>query len=62
MRDIIDMTAEDKSFQAAKWLSDRGWTKREPGRPTKSEALKETRMQERIKSEFSGDVIRMKGV
>ena len=59
IRDIIDSSADDKSFQASKWLADRGWDKRGAGRPGKQEAIHEERMQERIADEFKGDVVRM---
>lgn len=59
IRDIIDLTAEDKSFQAAKWLSDRGWEKRGAGRPSKADKREEEAMQDRIADEFKGDVVRM---
>ena len=59
IRDIMDMTAEEKSFQAAKWLSDRGWEKRAPGRPSKLDKQRDDKMQERLDNEFSADIIRM---
>ena len=59
VRDIIQMSAEDKGFQAAKWLADKGWDKRTAGRPSKNEKLKEDRMKARMDDEFKGDVARM---
>lgn len=59
VKDLIDLGVEDKSFQAIKWLADRGWEKRGAGRPSKQDKLKETRMQGKIEDEFRGDVIRM---
>ncbi|MDB4302068.1 hypothetical protein N9924_00730 [bacterium] len=60
VRDIMDQCAnEGGSFQAAKWLADRGWDKRAAGRPSKSEQDKESRIQERIDDEFKDDVVRM---
>lgn len=58
---IIDCASEDKGFQAAKWLADRGWEKRGAGRPSKEEALREQRIAERIEDEFAGDVVRLLG-
>jgi hypothetical protein len=58
---IIDMSSDDKGFQAAKWVADKGWAKRGAGRPSKEEKLREERVQERIEDEFSGDVVRMLG-
>jgi hypothetical protein len=59
VRSIIDSTAQDGNFQSAKWLADRGWNKREPGRPSKSEKVKEEKIQKRIDDEFSADVVRL---
>lgn len=59
IRGIIDMTASDNSFQASKWLADRGWDKKAAGRPSKSEKIREERMQARIDEEFSSDVVRL---
>ena len=60
IRGIIDMTATENSFQANKWLADRGWEKRGAGRPSKSEIEKNKAMDKRIEEEFSADVIRMR--
>ncbi len=63
VKDIIDQCAnEGGSFQAAKWLADRGWDKRAAGRPSKQEQEKETRIQENIQSEFADDLARMSEV
>ncbi len=61
VRDIMSMCAENAqgSFQAAKWLADKGWDKRTPGRPSKQEMNREKQMQKRIDDEFGADVIRM---
>lgn len=61
IRAIIDQAADDKAFQAAKFLADKGWDKKAAGRPSKNEKLKEDRMQERLDDEFKADVIRMRG-
>jgi hypothetical protein len=61
IRAIIDQSADDKGFQAAKWLADRGWDKRAAGRPSKNEKLKEERMQAKLDDEFAGDVVRLLG-
>lgn len=59
VRDIIEMTADEKSFQAAKWLADKGWDKRTAGRPTKSEVEAEREMQASLKDEYGADVKRL---
>jgi hypothetical protein len=47
------------SFQAAKWVSDRGWETRKAGRPSKEEVEKEKRVQARISSSYDEDNVRM---
>lgn len=59
IRAAIDQAADDKGFQAAKWLADSGWRKNAVGRPSKTEKLKEERMQARLDDEFKGDIARM---
>ena len=59
IRAIIDQSADDKGFQAAKYLAEKGWDKRTAGRPSKNEKLKEERMQMRVEDEFQGDIARM---
>jgi hypothetical protein len=61
IRDIIGITADNSqgSFQAAKWLADKGWDKRTAGRPNKAEMQREDRIKEKVAEEYSGDVARM---
>lgn len=59
IRAIIDQAADEKGFQAAKWLADAGWAKRGAGRPSKNEKLKEERIQARLDEEFNADVVRL---
>lgn len=62
VREIVDLTAgEGGSFQAAKWLADRGWDKRAPGRPSKAEQERDDRIEEHIANEFQDDVVRLFG-
>lgn len=63
IRDMQTLCAsENGNFSAAKFLADRGWEKRAPGRPTKLDKEKEDRLADRLSEEFSADVIRMKGL
>lgn len=56
----MDMTSsEGGNFQAAKWMADRGWEKRSPGRPSKNETERERRISERINDELTDNVVRM---
>jgi len=61
IRAIIDQAADDKGFQAAKYLAEKGWDKRPAGRPSKNEALREKRLEARLEDEFKGDVVRLLG-
>lgn len=47
------------TFQAAKWIADRGWATKGAGRPSKAEVEREKRIQAGIASEYEDDVIRM---
>ncbi len=60
VKDMIDQSAEGGSFQASKWLVDRGWDKRPAGRPSKAEQKKEQRLKERVDNEFGADILRLK--
>ena len=56
------LAAHGGNFQAAKFLADRGWDSRGPGRPSKAEVERETKIQADIANEYSADIIRLKGV
>ena len=58
-RDILDMTAEEKSFQAAKWLADKGWIGNPVGRPKKKDLEKEEAFEQSVKNEYGADVLRL---
>jgi hypothetical protein len=51
--------AEEGTFQAAKWVADRGWATRAAGRPTNAEVERETKIQARIADEYQEDVVRL---
>lgn len=57
VKEMIRLAPE--SYQAAKWLADRGWATRAAGRPSKAEINNEKEFQSRIRNEYEGDVIRM---
>lgn len=60
IRDMVNMCAnEGGNYSAAKFLADRGWDKRAPGRPSKAEQEKTLRVSERVQAEFDADVVRM---
>lgn len=52
VRDIIDMTADEKSFQAAKWIADKGWDKLAKGRPRTAEKVREEALQNAIEEDY----------
>jgi hypothetical protein len=63
IRDMQNLCAsENGNFSAAKFLADRGWEKRAPGRPSKLDKEKEDRLADRLSEEFSADIVRMKGL
>lgn len=51
--------ARGGTFQAAKWVADRGWNTRAAGRPSKAEVEHEKKIMARIDNEYGEDVIRM---
>lgn len=60
IRNIMNLGASDGgNFQAAKWLADKGWDKRTPGRPSKEAREREREIDKRINDELEGTVIRM---
>lgn len=50
------------SFQAAKWVADRGWSTRGAGRPSKEELEKEKKVQEHITNDFNEDIARIHAI
>lgn len=61
IRAIIDQSCDDKGFQAAKYLAEKGWDKKQVGRPSKHDKIREERMQAKLDDEFSADVVRLIG-
>ena len=58
----IKLQAKQGSFQATKWLADRGWDKKAVGRPSKDDVTREARMQAEIHSMYESDAARLKVV
>lgn len=54
-------SASTGNYQAAKFLIDKGWDKRQAGRPSKAEIEREKEFQSRISDEYSADVVRLFG-
>ena len=61
-RAIKDIISNDNSFQATKWIADKGWGQRPAGRPKKGESEREANMVGRLKEEFDEDIKRMRVV
>lgn len=52
---LIDLATSKESYQAAKWLADRGWDKSERGRPSKEEIDGELKKRADQASEWAED-------
>lgn len=57
---VYTQATQGGSYQAAKWLADRGWDIRKAGRPTKEEIEGEKAKQAKIDDIWQADIIRMK--
>ena len=51
--------ARGGTFQAAKWLADRGWDKRGAGRPSKEEMEREKEFLRKVDDGYSADIVRI---
>lgn len=52
---LVDLAQTDRSYQAAKFLADRGWDKSERGRPTKQAVKEELKKRADDAAEFAED-------
>lgn len=60
VKDMINLCAQENgSFQAAKYLIEKGWDKRLPGRPSKSDIERNAAIEKRIEDDFSADILRL---
>lgn len=53
---IIDAAVDSNSYQAGKWLADRGWSERKAGRPSKEEVNQALEQDKKLAEEFDVDV------
>lgn len=60
IRDILDMTADEKSFQAAKFIADKGWEKLKAGRPRTAEKIKEEALLKSIEEDYSENIVALR--
>ena len=51
--------ADEGSYQASKWLADRGWDTRGAGRPSKAEKERNNALNERVDNEYGADIHRL---
>ena len=56
VRNIVDQASIKESFQAAKFLVDRGWDKRPAGRPSTADKQQALERDKRLNEELEGDV------
>lgn len=49
----------ESGINAAKWLAEKGWDKREVGRPSKEDVARELKINTDIANEFGADVLRL---
>jgi len=59
VRNIIDMTADEKGFQAAKYVAERGWNKNPVGRPKKDTTELDNKVEAHLNEAFGADVKRL---
>lgn len=52
----------EKGINAAKWIAEKGWDKRQAGRPSKAEVERETRVLADLNQMFADDVKRIGGL
>jgi len=55
---MLDMSED--SFQAVKWLADKGWEKKTVGRPAKKAQEIEDELTKRVQTDYSADIVRLK--
>lgn len=60
VKGIIDAAAEG-NFQAAKWLTEKGWDKKGAGRPSTKAKQMEDELERMVKEDYSADIVRFKG-
>lgn len=63
-RSVLEMKelAAGGSYQASKWLADKGWDVKPKGRPSKEDVAREMKVQADIRDEYSEDADRLKKV
>lgn len=60
LRAIVDSSADDKGFQAAKYIAEAQWKKNAVGRPKKDTSEQDAKVEEHLYNEFKRDAMRLK--
>lgn len=60
-KEILDRTQTEKGMVANKWIADKGWVKREAGRPSKLEREQEEAYRDKVLGEYGEDIARIGG-
>lgn len=55
---MLELSAEN-SFQAVKWLADKGWEKKGVGRPNKKAKEMEEELERRVATDYGADIVRL---
>tara|TARA_R110000772_G_scaffold144025_2_gene253595 strand:- start:8493 stop:8981 length:489 start_codon:yes stop_codon:yes gene_type:complete len=58
MAQMLDMSED--SFQAVKWLADKGWEKKGAGRPATKAKEMEDALTKKVETDYSADIVRLK--
>ncbi len=58
-KSILDATASEQSFQASKWLMEKGWMPKSAGRPPTKEKEKEAEFQRQLAHDYKPDIERL---
>lgn len=60
VREMLNLCASEQgNFSAAKYLANKEWEKRTPGRPSKAEKERALKMDERLNDEYGADIKRL---
>lgn len=60
IRKLIDLAEKDGSYQAAKFLADKGWDVSTKGRPSKEAVKREVKAQAKLKAVINNDINRIR--
>ena len=58
-KQILETTKSEQGMVAKKWIADKGWLKKEPGRPSKASKAQEKAYRAKALNEYTADVVRL---